>query len=100
MSNYSVIIQPEAEQDLDEAYAYLEGQKTGLGFQLLADITEILELLENNPLLFQKIYHENRRAIVRRFGYNIIYQIIEEEVFIIAIIHGSRNPKSWQKRNE
>jgi plasmid stabilization system protein ParE len=100
MSNYSVIIQPEAEKDLDEAYAYLEEQQADLGFQLLADITEILELLEDNPLLFQKVYRENRRAVVQRFGYNLIYKVKEMEVYILAIIHGSRNPESWQKRNQ
>ena len=55
MPGYHVIIQPEAEQDLDEAYQYLEGQKTGLGFELLADLTEIVELLEDNPFLFPTI---------------------------------------------
>lgn len=72
MPNYNVIIQPEAEQDLDEAYAYLEAQQPGLGFQLLADLTETLELLEENPLLFQKAYGEMRRTVVQRFGYNLI----------------------------
>jgi len=55
MPNYNVIIQPEAELDLDEAHVYLETQQTGLGFQFLTDLTEILELLEDNPLLFQKV---------------------------------------------
>ena len=100
MPAYNVIIQPEAEQDLDEAYAYLEEQQSGLGFQLLADITEILELLEDNPLLFQKIYGEKRRAIVQRFGYNLIYKIVETKVYILAIIHGSRDPERWQTRDQ
>jgi len=55
MPSYNVIIQPEAEQDLDEAYAYLEAQQPSLGFQLLADLTDTIELLEENPLLFQRV---------------------------------------------
>ena len=35
MADYNLIIQPEAEADLDEAYEYLEEQKTGLGFECL-----------------------------------------------------------------
>ncbi len=52
MPAYRVIIQPEAEQDLDDAFAYHEAQPSGSGFQLLADLSESLKLLEENPLLF------------------------------------------------
>lgn len=98
MAGYHVIIQPEAEQDLDEAYAYLEGQRTGLGFDLLADLTEVIELLEQNPFLFPKVLGEKRRAVVQRFGYNLIFKIVEGDVFILAIMHGSRDPRRWEGR--
>jgi plasmid stabilization system protein ParE len=98
MAQYNVIIQPEAEQDLDDAFEYLEAQQKGLGFQLLAELTDILEALESSPLLFQKVYGEKRRAVVKRFKYNVIYKVINTEVYILAIIHGSRNPRKWQSR--
>ena len=34
MSSYTVIVQPEAEQDLEQAYNYLEQQAEELGFDL------------------------------------------------------------------
>lgn len=98
MSNYLVIIQPEAEFDLDEAYAYLEEQQPRLGFEMLAKLTETIELLEENPFLFQKVYGEKRRAVVQKFGYNLIYKIKDETVYILAILHGSRDPKRWEDR--
>ena len=98
MPSYTSIIQPEAEQDLDDAYHYFESQQSGLGFELLAEITETIEALEGNPMLFQKVYGEMRRAIVKRFGYNLIYKVIDTEVYILAIMHGSRDPEKWQKR--
>lgn len=45
MPSFNVIIQPEA--DLDEAYQYFEPKKSGLGIQLLEDLTEVIELLES-----------------------------------------------------
>jgi plasmid stabilization system protein ParE len=69
-----------------------------LGFQLLEDLTEVLELLENNPLVFQKVYGEKRRAIIRRFGYNVIYKVEDTEVYVLAIMLGSRDPGKWQGR--
>ena len=38
MTPYNVIIQPEAEADLDDAFEYLEAQKPTLGFDLLAEV--------------------------------------------------------------
>lgn len=98
MPAYSVIIQPEAEQDLDTVYHYFESQKPGLGFEFLAEITETIEVLEDNPMLFQRVHRELRRAIVKRFGYNLIYKVMDSEVLILAIMHGSRDPERWQGR--
>lgn len=96
MPTFSIIIQPEAELDLDDAHLYLEDQKAGLGFDLLAEISDILEILESNPFLFQKTYGDKRRAMIKRFDYNIIYMIREQRVFILAIIHGMRDSKRWE----
>lgn len=82
---------------MDEANAYLEAQQASLGLQLLADLTEILELLEVPPS-FQKIYGEKRRAVVQRFGYTLIYKVVNSDVYVLAIMHGRRDPKSWQDR--
>ncbi len=98
MPSYYVIIQPEAEHDLDDAYEYLETQKQTLGFDLLAEVATILEILEDNPYLYQKVSGEIRRAVTRRFGYNILYLIEGTEVFIMAIMHGNRDPRRWEKR--
>lgn len=99
MPSYNVIIQPEAEQDLDEAYEFLETQRTGLGMDLLVAVTEIIEILEENPLLFQKVHGEKRRAVVRGLKYNLIYIVKSSDVYILAIIHGSRDPRGWQRRS-
>ena len=98
MSAYTVIIQPEAELDLDDAYEYFERQRAGLGTDVLAEVVDIIVLLEENPFLFQKVYGEKRRAIVRRYSYQLIYVVKGKEVYILAFLHGSRNPDRWQRR--
>lgn len=98
MPNYSVIIQPEAELDLDEAFEYLEDQQAGLGFDLLAAFVDVIDVLEGNPLLFQKVYGEKRRAVIQRFHYNVIYIVLNQEVYILAVMHGSRDPRGWERR--
>jgi plasmid stabilization system protein ParE len=98
MPSYLIIIQPEAELDLDEAYEYLEQQRIGLGFELLASISDAIALLEENPFLFQKIQGEKRRIFIQRFQYNLIYKVIDSHVYILAFLHGRSNPKRWEGR--
>ncbi len=99
MPTYLVIIQPEAELDLDEAYEYLEGQQIGLGFELLAEIADAITVLEETPFLFQKNHDEKRRFFLQRFKYNLIYKVVNANVYILAIIYGNRNPSRWEDRN-
>lgn len=97
-NNYTTIILPEAKVDLDEAFAYLEGEKPTLGFDLLAEFADILTILESNPYLYQKIDGEVRRAVTRKFRYNVFFVIKGEEVFINAILHGGRDSDKWMNR--
>ncbi len=99
MPPYLVIIQPEAEQDLDEAFEYLEQKQVGLGFNLLVAVANAITVLEETPFLFQKIQGEKRRLVIQRFHYNLIYKVIDSNVYILAILHGSSNPRRrWEER--
>ncbi len=94
--NYTIIVQVEALQDLREAWTYYEGQQNGLGQKFILAFREESLRIEKNPLIFQKIYNDKRRAVIKQFNYNIIYQVEESIVRISAVIHGSRHPKHWQ----
>ncbi|MGB0864376.1 MAG: type II toxin-antitoxin system RelE/ParE family toxin [Saprospiraceae bacterium] len=96
--SYLTIIQPEAELDLDEAFEYFRTQNSELAFDFLEAITKVLELLESNPFLFQKAKGEKRKVNIKRFNYSLIYKIKDKKVFILAIIHGKSNPRTWESR--
>ena len=93
MPDFIVVIQPEAEQDIDEAYNYLEGERQGLGFEFLADLAQIIEMLETSPKMFQVLLGNKRRAVIRRFKYSVIYLIRDKTVYILAVFHSSRDFK-------
>ncbi len=54
--------------------------------------------MADNPEIFQVIYKDIRRAVVQRFPFVIYYQIEEEIIVVLGIIHASRNPHDWKKR--
>ncbi|MCB0519348.1 MAG: type II toxin-antitoxin system RelE/ParE family toxin [Lewinellaceae bacterium] len=96
--NYSLYLQTSAIEDLREAFVWYEEQKTGLGHELLSAATETLTRIEQSPLLFAKVFREKRRAALRRFPYNIIYEVEGDVIRVSAIMHGKKDPTKWKQR--
>jgi plasmid stabilization system protein ParE len=97
---YELVLATDATQDIDEAIEWYEAQKEGLGIKFALSFKESVRFLENNPQMYAKIFEEIRRVLVRGFPYSVYYLIEEskQEVLIFAVIHNSRNPKTWQGR--
>ena len=93
-----LIVNPEAEADLDEARAWYETQRSGLGDELLDCVREVFNRLRRTPHLYGKVFQELRLALVRRFPYAIAYRIDDDQITILAIYHTRRDPSGWRDR--
>jgi plasmid stabilization system protein ParE len=96
--NYRLIIRPEAEFDLEDAFAWYESQDPGLGSEFVRAIDASISTIGRNPLAYRLIYQQARRALVRRFPYSLFYVVEEDTIFVIACFHTKRNPTDWQDR--
>ena len=93
-----LIITPEAEQDLAEAYGWYEDQRAGLGEEFLSCVDACLQAIQRAPRTWA-IAHENyRRALVRRFPFVIFYEEAGDVVTVYCVFHSSQNPAKWRKR--
>lgn len=88
----------EAESDVAEAYEWYEARAVGLGEQFLASLDAQLESIAGSPLLYQRVYEEFRRALVRRFPYTIFFEFTEDRVMVFAVFHTARDPRKWRQR--
>ncbi|MBO1351827.1 MAG: hypothetical protein EBE86_032680 [Hormoscilla sp. GUM202] len=64
-----LIILPEAELDIVEAYDWYEERELGLGEEFLRCVDACIQYILRHPEAYQMIYEEYRRALVRRFPY-------------------------------
>jgi len=87
---------PEAELDLIEAIRWYDERDQELGDDLLRHIYRCIASLERNPRLYPTVHRQMRRALVRRFPFQILYEIGTEEIIIYAIYHSARDPKAWR----
>ena len=84
--------------ELEDAIQYYELELKGLGRKFLDEVLETTELISLFPQLFSKISAHTRRAILRKFPYNLIYSILNVKIYIIAVAHQNRKPEYWIDR--
>jgi plasmid stabilization system protein ParE len=93
-----ILIAPEAEEDIAEAYAWYEGRRTGLGEEFLSCVDACLEGIRRTPEMHAVVHENYRRGLVRRFPYAVFYEYAEDTVTVYGIFHTSRNPDKWRQR--
>ena len=69
----SVRLRPRAETDLQEAFAWYEEQRAGLGQDFLLTVEVTLARIERNPKSFPVVHRTVRRALLRRFPYCVFF---------------------------
>ena len=70
-----IIIRPEAEDDLKEAFAWYEDKRKGLGYDFLLQIDAGLKFIKRDPKLLPLEYKGARKHLLKRFPYKVIYLI-------------------------
>ena len=93
-----LIIAPEAQQDVDEAYYWYEDRRLGLGEEFLGCTEACIQAICRMPELHNRIHEEYRRALVRRFPYAVFYEYTGGVVTVYSIFHTSQDPKKWHNR--
>jgi len=95
---YKVIVRPEAEDDLKEAFSWYEDNRTGLGHDFLMHVDAGINFIKRNPDVHPIEYKGTKKHLIKRFPYKVIYLVEEEKIVILAVIHGKRNPVLIKKR--
>ncbi|MBS3943516.1 MAG: type II toxin-antitoxin system RelE/ParE family toxin [Dethiobacter sp.] len=93
-----VLIRLEAEQDIADAAVWYEAQQHGLGHKFLDEIHAMLFKIAESPLIYPIVYKNTRRAFIRRFPFGVYYWVENLEIVVMAVMHGSRNPRNWKNR--
>lgn len=91
-----VRLRPDAEQDLSDAATWYEEQQAGLGHQFLDEVLIALSSVAEAPLMYPLIHRNARRVLIHRFPFGVYYRIENSIAVVIAVMHGSRDPRRWK----
>ena len=93
-----LILAPEAEQDIAEAYGWYERRRVGLGEDFLGCVDACIQNVCRHPGLGRQVHLTYRRSLVRRFPYAIFYEYENETVTVYCVFHTARDPDKWRQR--
>ena len=94
----AVVFRRTARLEFDEAVAWYEAQRLGLGLELKEEVDQFLDQIAANPEQFCRVRGESRRAVLRRFPYSIHFLTESDRIVILAVFHAKRDPRHLEGR--
>jgi plasmid stabilization system protein ParE len=87
-----------AEADVEEAFAWYERQRPGLGEAFRRALDVAVASTEEHPEAYAVIHRDTRRVLLPKFPYGLYYRVLEHNVLVVACMHGKRHPRTWRTR--
>lgn len=92
------VLSPCALSDADDARRWYESCEPGLGSEFVRALEECLSRIEADPELYRIVLAPYRKALMRRFPFQIIYEVREDCLWILAVYHAKRDSVQLRKR--
>jgi plasmid stabilization system protein ParE len=85
-------------EDIQQAVDYYEEKTAHITDKFLEHLYLEINVIQENPELFQKKYLDTRVRYIKGFPYGIHYILREQTIIILAVLHTNRNPNIGGKR--
>lgn len=89
----------EAQQDLEAAVDYYNGECPGLGYEFADEFYHTIDRIVDNPDAWHPVSKRTRRCMTHRFPFAVIYQLRDTCLLVIAVMHLHRHPDFWKGRS-
>ena len=93
-----VRLDPAAREELHGARLWYEEQSPLSAAAFIQEVDTTVSRIGEAPLLYPLAEHGTRRAILRRFPFNVFYRVGGDEIVILAVAHQKRRPLYWSGR--
>jgi plasmid stabilization system protein ParE len=88
----------EAEEELTEARNWYRARSEIAAQAFRLEIDHAVRSITETPMRWPRGLSGERRFVLDRFPYTVVYRVKADHVFITAIAHQSRRPGYWRHR--
>jgi plasmid stabilization system protein ParE len=90
---------PEAAAEFSAAIAWYRQRSHRTADRFEEEIEQVLRRIEDDPQLFARYDDIHRFAVVKRFPFCVVYRMLGEILYVVAVAHSSRAPGYWRERS-
>ena len=95
MNRFGVELAPGAEADIREAFTWYRERNALIADAFRAEVFDSIERIAEAPLARPADESGNRKRVLRRFPYSVIYEEQASTVTVLAVAHHRRRPGYW-----
>lgn len=93
-----VVFRRAAKTEFEDAAVWYDEQRHGLGEEFIVEIEQSLASAAASPHRYPIVFGDVRRTVARRFPYAVYFRVRSDNLIVLAVFHGRRNPAVWQRR--
>ena len=99
MPSYKIVFLEQAISEMSESVIYYNEKSPELGFEFEEEVFHVVGLIKDNPSLFPIKFANIHEAIVARFPFVIVYEVVGIQILVLAVFHFKRQPETKYKKN-
>jgi len=84
--------------EYEEAFAWYFSRSPDIATRFEHEVERALRLIVEAPTVGAACDEVNRRILLRRFPYLVIYREHRGKLWVVAVAHGHRRPRYWKHR--
>ena len=89
---------PEAQEEYEAALAWYQARNPQAAARFEAEMERVLGLMGDSPEMCPEYDDDFRFAVLRRYPYSVVFQVLPTHLYVIAVAHGARATGYWHDR--
>jgi plasmid stabilization system protein ParE len=95
VSEFSVVLAPAAESDIEEAFHWYQGRDAAAD-AFRAEALDAIDRLAVDAMRWRVDANDNQRRLLKHFPYSVWFEVEASTVTILAVAHHRRMPGYWR----
>ena len=93
-----IVFRRAAKSEFEDAAVWYDEKRSGLGEEFIVEIEQAVANAAAAPQRYPIVFGDIRRTVARRFPFSVYFRVRANELVVLAVFHGRRNPTIWRRR--